>query len=472
MAASPERRPFSFLPEKLKAILMLTAPRPGEGKASWEKKIATMEKRGEEGIPRDSPDSGHFHLVKQASELLSSSHDITSILDRLMDEVIGVIRAERGFILMRGAVEEKWQFITARGIDSGELESENFRVSKTIVEHVARDGRAIMASDALSDRRFEGRGSITQYGLRSILCVPLIIHGRTLGVIYADHLIETCVFGKKEKELLECIARQAAIAIENARLYEKMKSIYEESLEQARREIKETQAQLFQASKMAAVGQLAAGVAHEINNPLGAIEITVSSLRRQSCTGDLAERLETIEEGVQRCREIVGKLLGFARPEGGEAFELTDINVPLRGALSLIEDMLEKEGITVQKNLGGGLFVKARRGGLSQAFLNVLLNAKDALRELQGDAARQVRVRTWKEGRQVHCEISDNGAGMDEKTAERIFEPFFTTKQVGEGTGLGLAVVFQIVKSNGGKVSVSSREGNGAAFHFEFPEAG
>ena len=178
----------------------------------------------------DSSDSEHFHLVKQASEMLSSSPDIRSILNHLMDEVIGVIRAERGFILMRDSVDEKWQFITARGMDSGEIEGENFRVSKTIVDHVAREGKALVASDALSDRRFEGGRSISQYGLHSIICVPLIIHERTLGVIYADHLIETCVFGKKEKELLECIARQTAIAIENARLYEKMKRVYEESM--------------------------------------------------------------------------------------------------------------------------------------------------------------------------------------------------------------------------------------------------
>ena len=241
--------------------------------------------------------------------------------------------------------------------------------------------------------------------------------------------------------------------------------------EKARMELKDTQAQLFQASKMAAVGQLAAGIAHEINNPLGAIEITVSSLRKQCGANDLAERLETIEEGVQRCKDIVGKLLGFSRLEGAEAFEKTDVTISLLNALSLVRDMLEREGITVHESTEEGLFVHAHRGELSQAFLNILLNAKDALNEKAGDSARQIRIRTWKDTGGVHGEIGDNGIGIDASTVERIFEPFFTTKEVGKGTGLGLTIVFQIVQKYDGRVSVSSKPGEGSLFLVDFPSA-
>jgi len=432
--------------------------------------ILCMEKKNLPLSDNNSPEREHLDLFIHASELLSSSPEIKDILDRLMDQVIEVIRARRGFIIMREDIDEEWQFITARDIDIGTIKAEDFQISRSVAEQVAVEGRSIVTSDALHDSRLRGKTSVSLYDLKSIICVPLIIHGRTLGVIYADHQIETCVFGKREKTLLESIARQAAIAIENARLYEKMKRIHEESMEKARKELKETQAQLFQSSKMAAVGQLAAGIAHEINNPLGAIELTASSMKKQTTDERFLKRLEVIENATSQCKKIVGSLLRFSHMSQ-DAKERMDVRRMLQNTLLLLEQQLGKENITVRHGLEENLFITADECELSQAVMNILMNARDALRTSPEGHKREITVRSCSNEGSAIIQITDNGEGIDETLLDRIYEPFFTTKPVGQGVGLGLTITFQIVKKHNGEISVSSRKGRGTAFTLRFPSA-
>jgi signal transduction histidine kinase len=421
----------------------------------------------EQAPSRDTTEKKHFDLVVQASELLGSSPDISEILDRLIDQVIEVIKAKKGFILLRDDASADWQFHTARSIDREEIMENGYRISTSIVDKVAREGISIVTTDAVHDERFEGKSSISLFGLKSIICVPLIIQGRVLGVIYADHEAETSVFGKREKTLLESIARQAAIAIENARLYEKMKSIYEESMEKARRELHETQSQLFQSSKMAALGQLAAGIAHEINNPLGAIELTATAMKRMTAEEKFCKRLDTIESAALQCKEIVQKLLHFSHPSQ-DMMEKIDITELVTRSLALIEYQLSKDAVAVKKSLVEGLSIYGNEGELSQVLMNILLNARDTLRSKTSE--REIHLRSDRKNDRIYLEITDNGQGIQEGVLERIFEPFFTTKKVGEGVGLGLSISFQIVKKYQGEISVASSPGKGSTFTLTFPE--
>jgi len=429
-----------------------------------------MENHAGPSLPEDAPDREHLDLFVQASELLSSSPDIKEILDRLMDQVIEVINARRGFIIMREDLGSGWNFICARDIDAGALQQEDFTISRSVVEEVAREGKSIVTSDALHDQRMKGKLSVSLYDLKSIICVPLIIHGRTLGVIYADHAIETCVFGRKEKTLLESIARQAAVAIEHARLYDELRKVHEESMKRARKELEETQAQLFQASKMAAVGQLAAGVAHEINNPLGAIELSTSALKKHHTEGPSLKRLEIIEQATARCKGIVSNLLHFSHPSHDSPVNV-DIESLVSHTIALIEHQLNKEHIALSCSFETGLVVKAHEVELSQVLMNMILNAKDALREKPSGEMREITLRSFSRDDGIYVELSDNGQGMDEKVQERIFEPFFTTKPVGAGVGLGLSICFQIIQKYHGEVKVSSVPGEGTTFTLRFPSA-
>jgi len=412
----------------------------------------------------------HMALFVQASEILGSSPNIREILDRLMDQVIEVIKARRGFVLMRDEEGSEWQFYSAREIDLGAISGEDFFISRSVVERVAREGKALVTSDARQDSRFSGKTSISLYGLKSIICAPLSSQGRILGVIYADHRIETCVFGEREKTLLESIARQAAIAIEHARLYEELMKVHEESMEKARQELRNTQAQLFQSSKMAALGQLAAGVAHEINNPLGAIELTITSLRRQITDEQQAVRLETAGKALHHCKGIIRKLLSFARPSG-EFPQRISLSETVLAALQLMEQQLAEESIRVRRDMDGDLPVMACEGEISQVIMNILLNARHALKQNPREIPREIHLRGYTVDERVSLEIIDNGPGMSREVMERIFEPFFTTRQVGEGVGLGLSISYEIIKKHGGTISVASRPGKGARFIITIPRA-
>lgn len=413
-------------------------------------------------------DSEHFALILRAIELMTSSLNMQEILDRLMDQVIEVINAKRGFILMRESVNDEWQFRSTRHIDQGELHEEDFRVSRGVLDRVAQQGKTILTADALQDERFKDRSSIVIHQMRSILCVPIVIKGEVLGVIYADQQEKSRVFGLKEKVVMEFIARQAAIALENARLYEKLKRIHEESMEQARKELKETQAQLFQTSKMAAVGLLASGIAHEINNPLGAIAMNVSLAKKLFTDDRLHTLLDIVETAIFDCKKIIEKLLCFSR-QSSDIFQKVDMIGIVEDTLLLLKHQLEKDMIRVEKFFEDGIFMMGDRSEFSQVIMNILLNAKDALKKVPEDRERIIVIKIFGRDKRVFIEIKDNGTGMEDSVKERIFEPFFTTKNVGEGVGLGLSVSFQIVKKYNGEISVDSSPGNGTAFILSFP---
>ncbi len=418
------------------------------------KEIILMTTERTASSEKETLEREHLPLLPHPSAILASSLDIQQILDRLMDQVINALRAERGFVLLRESEDEEWQFRSARSIEREALEKDDFRISKSIVDRVAREGESVLTSDALQDKRFKSQASVSLFSLKSILCVPLIIQQRVLGVIYADNRMETGVFNHQGKILLESIARQAAIALENARLYETLKRVHEESMEKARQELAATQAQLFQSSKMAAVGQLAAGVAHEINNPLGAIALNISSLKKNLGDSPLHKRVEIIEKATQRCTQIVQQLLRFSHPSF-DAREEVSLSELLSSTLALIEFQLRNDNVEVQTAIAEGTGIFGNQGELSQVLTNIVLNARDALKGLE-----------------PVIETADSGPGMAPAVKQRIFEPFFTTKNVGSGLGLGLSITFQMVQKYGGDIQVASDPGRGTIFRVLIPRGG
>ena len=163
--------------------------------------------------------SEHLALLYRLSQTFNSSLDLDEVLNRVMDEVIAVMRAERGFVMLH---EENGRpvFRVARGIDQSTIDEPHFQVSRGVVERVAREGQPILTSDAQSDDRFSTRESVMILGLRAILCVPLMIKDQILGVVYVDNRLRAGIFTQADLELLTAIASSAAVAIENARLYQ------------------------------------------------------------------------------------------------------------------------------------------------------------------------------------------------------------------------------------------------------------
>jgi len=241
--------------------------------------------------------------------------------------------------------------------------------------------------------------------------------------------------------------------------------------------LSEAQRQVYQAEKLAAVGQLAAGVAHEINNPLTGV-LTYSSflLKRAADKPEFRDDLEVIVRETQRCRGIVKGLLDFARPSPPEKHP-TDINDVVERAIRIVQTQLAAHGVEVQKQLRADLpMVQADANQIQQIIVNLLLNANDAIGERGGAVTLGTSLRTNGGGAQVpgpavEISVRDTGCGIPPANLDRIFEPFFSTKGR-KGTGLGLAVAWGIVEKHNGRIEVESEVGKGTAFRVLLPVGG
>ncbi|MBZ4421710.1 ATP-binding protein [Myxococcus sp. RHSTA-1-4] len=241
-------------------------------------------------------------------------------------------------------------------------------------------------------------------------------------------------------------------------------------VEEATSELKAAQAQLLEAQKLAAVGQLGAGVAHEINNPLAGIlgNVQLLMLDRADADPDL-ETLRKIEQSAKRCKEITQNLLRFSQQRERAELRPVDLNAVVRDALSLTEHQTRGEGITLVTELGQGLGrVRADPGHLSQVVLALLSNARTAMLKAP---VKRLTLRTGERDGRAFLEVEDTGKGIAPDIRPRIFEPFFTTKDVWSNVGLGLSVVWRVVTEAKGTIEVRSEAGQGACFTVMLPKA-
>ena len=231
------------------------------------------------------------------------------------------------------------------------------------------------------------------------------------------------------------------------------------------------------AEKLATVGQIAAGVAHEINNPLTSVQDCAEALLRKAQlavdgkgpgTFDASDvdRLKKLREGAERIRKFARDLVSYARPSGSEV-EVVSLNEIVDQALSFCEHVLADAKAAVDRDFGADLPpIKAIRDQLLQIIINLVTNAAQAL--LPGGG--HVRVRTWRTGEAtVGLAISDTGVGIKEEDRPHVFEPFFSTKPAGRGTGLGLSIVRNIVYAHGGQITFQTRQGGGTTFVVTLP---
>lgn len=235
-------------------------------------------------------------------------------------------------------------------------------------------------------------------------------------------------------------------------------------------EREELERRLIQADKLSSIGLLAAGVAHEVNTPLAVISTYAQMLAKQLIGDEQKTRiLDKIARQTFRASEIVNSLLNFSRTSGTE-FEPLDLNRVIRETVSLLEHQFEKLRIEIVYELAPELPpMRGNAGRLQQVFLNLLLNARDAMAGLPEGAPRRLTLRTSSDGATVRAEVRDTGPGIPPEHLPRIFDPFFTTKGARKGTGLGLSVSYGIVEEHGGLIEAGSLPSGGAVFRLEFP---
>ncbi|TPW19006.1 MAG: Histidine kinase, partial [Elusimicrobia bacterium] len=298
-------------------------------------------------------------------------------------------------------------------------------------------------------------------GVRSAVFFPLSLKGELLGMLEARRAGEAEPFGEADVRHCSILGAQVAQAVLNARLYA--------DVQERMREVQRIQDQLVHAEKLSAVGRLAAGVAHEINNPLTAIMGFADLLRREDGMGEAQKTdLGRIVDESRRCKRIIQDLMRFSRPAPSVKAPV-DAAAVAGAALELFRFELRRADVTVVRELPDGLPpVLGDASKLEQVFLNLVVNARDAMAAKGGGT---LTVRAEAVGANVRLSVIDDGPGIAPEDLGRVFEPFFTTKPVGLGTGLGLSVSFGIVREHGGVIKVDSIPGRGCAFVVDLPVA-
>ncbi len=298
--------------------------------------------------------------------------------------------------------------------------------------------------------------------LDATVVVPSFLENKLLDILIFGDKLSGKIYTSKDLGNFSVLASEAALAIENALLYGNI----EDEVKQRTNELVEVQKQLIQAEKLATVGTLAGGVAHEINNPLTAILTNAQMLLAdaQSVNPDSKESLELIEEATKRCRTIVQKLMVYAKKplEQTQVSKINLLNV-VDNVVSFLSYQFEQDNIKIITEAKKDDYsVMGNQNELEQVLTNLILNAKDAIKQVKKNG--EIYVSLLKNENWIGFEVKDEGAGIPKEIISKIFDPFFTTKEVGKGTGLGLSICQTIVEKHGGKITVQSELNKGAIF--------
>ena len=241
-------------------------------------------------------------------------------------------------------------------------------------------------------------------------------------------------------------------------------------LDSREKALKDAQAALIQSEKLAAFGQLGAGIAHEVKNPLaGILGLTQLSLRKAEKDTPVHENLTIIEKEATRCATIIQNLLKFARQEK-VAFESVDLNQVVKDAMAIVEHQLEISKVKLRKNFAPDLpAIPGNANQIQQVLINLMINAQQAM---EGNPGEVTLTTVSSNASHVQVQVRDDGPGIPQDLQAKIFEPFFTTKEVGKGTGLGLSVSYGIIKEHKGDIQVESSPETGTVFKITLPAAG
>ena len=331
----------------------------------------------------------------------------------------------------------------------------DMRPGKGIAGTALAEGEVVNVPDVTRDERYIKGGSRP---VASMLVAPMRLGDRSIGTLSVDST-QANAFAEQDEHLLMTLATQAAVAIDNARLVR--------DLQRSLTELESTQEALVQSEKLSAIGQLIAGVAHELNNPLQAVMGYAQLLQAKDVDDQMRHDLDRISVQSQRAAKIVQNLLTFARQRKADRQRVA-INDIVERVVELRAYQLRVDNVEVVLDLADGPLETVADGNqLQQVMLNLVNNAHDAIRSARNDG--EIRIVTRQRGQTILISCSDNGPGLSPEAKRHLFEPFYTTKDVGEGTGLGLSICYGIVSEHQGKIWAESEGGVGTTFHIELP---
>ncbi len=395
--------------------------------------------------------------LSEASRQLCSVLNLEGLLESCLNVVANMMRSDRVSIMLVEPSSGEMVIKASRGINEEVVNNVRVRAGEGIAGRVASLGRP------LRDIDIEGYQPPHNYTSKAFLSVPVCRKEKVIGVLNVTNRHNDESFSDDERDLLSILANQAATGFENAELYT--------NLEKTLNQVKTTQDQLIRSEKLASLGQLAAGIAHEINNPLAIISgcaqlLSILAAKKDKLTEldfkEINRDLATIIRETEHCGRLTENLLQFSRRSPQEA-KPTDINELLKQTLSLVENQANLNKVKIIKKLAHGLpGIMVDHSQIRQVFLNMILNAAQAMPE-----GGEICIATRQAISSIEIIFQDAGVGIPEENLNSIFDPFFTTKK--EGAGLGLFISQTIIERHKGSISVNSCVGEGTAFTISLP---
>jgi signal transduction histidine kinase len=390
----------------------------------------------------------HLRLIYELTALTASAIERDELLNRVMDLIFTEFKPSRGFILLQDRPDARPDPVVVRyqqrpkTVDEGHIP-----VSRTIVQHVLRQGEGILSTNAMNDKRFRSGDSVRAYGIRSAICAPIRTAERIFGVIHIDCSIANFTYTESQLRLMNAIGLHTGLALLGA----------------------EAVSTRMQTERLAAMGQTVAWLSHSIKNILQGLRGGADALELAINRGDLSlarEGWPILARNLDRIYALTLNMLAYSKERHLE-MELTPLGRIVQEAAELVAPQCEKKRVTLMLDLADDMPpVPADPGALHQALMNLLTNAVEAVPEKTGVVT--VKTRYLASERQAEIVVIDNGPGIAPDQHERIFEPFVSTKGQ-RGTGLGLAVTRKIVQEHVGRIRVESDVNRGASFIITLP---
>jgi signal transduction histidine kinase/ActR/RegA family two-component response regulator len=402
-----------------------------------------------------------IEAMQSALASLSQSLDLHEVLDRLLTELRKVIPYDSASVML---IEGSCLSVVAGRDLPGDAALGHQYPLTEIEREIERTGRPFILVDASADDRYHGWGN-TRY-VRGWMSVPLLGRKGMIGCLTIDSRT-LGAYSDEEADLAMSFAHQAAVAVENAQLHQNVKDQLEA--------LQASQTKLVQSEKMAAIGKLVAGVAHELNNPLTAIIGIAQLLQSGKLSEGIKQDLEKLVTEAHRAGRIVRSLLDFSRQQRPErrAVRIDDV---LNSTLMILGYELQARNIECRTDFADVLpATMADANQLQQVFVNLINNAYEAMSDANDGGVLTVRLELIKgeapSSDSIRVCVGDDGPGITAEVQSRIFDPFYTTKSPGKGTGLGLSVCHGIIGEHDGQIWVESTPGEGTRFYVQFPVA-
>lgn len=397
-------------------------------------------------------------ILSAVGKSVVSLMDIEELLGRIVEAGVYVTKAEEGFLLLVDPESEDLYLRAGKNLGSEQAHGLRLKVDDSLAGRVLQTGKAVRRGGKGTGRDFKVK---TGYLVKSLLHVPLLLRGKVIGVLSVDKQISDVEFTEEDQYLLSTLADYAAVSIENATLYEELRK--------RMGDLERSQQELIESSKLAAVGTLAAGVAHEFNNLLAAVSGHTELALVSKDTDEVQRSLQVVVQTVDRAKQITSSLLTFARRREAR-MDLADITEAVENPLELMQRDLEKSDIRLVRRFSDVPPIFCDAGQISQVCLNLLTNARDAMLPDGGTLTVEIK----RDGPDVLIAFTDTGTGIPPHIMDNLFKPFVTTKGPlggGEmaGSGLGLSVSDGIVKNHGGTIDVETELGKGSTFTIRLP---